>query len=287
MDPVSRTAGITINWDDKNDRLLSIQTARLTLHPIRSDDLQAYQNIFNSVSMENYRGSFTDQRFGVWQARWNEHNFSALAIFLNEEEKSNASQGPADRGNGSREALTKSAEKAAAQGHGIMGHGDCDLQNLGHGWSEMALIFHQSCWNANYAPEDRSNHIGERGKTGLGKEAAKAIVFYARFMAEKGVKVPADIEEKDLDEVLKLQAEGEISEIYYENGKPRAAMLPFTELVATANKSNIASVKILKEAFEVDQEGGGTIEEFGKDNERLRFRLRLLPPKTPPELVTV
>ena len=83
------------------------------------------------------------------------------------------------------------------------------------------------------------------------------VMQYAKEMASLNLKVPADIDPEKLDEVT-----GE--EIYYENGTPKAVFLPLTEIRATCDKTNTASMWILRKAFKVDKKIGKQIEVQGK-----------------------
>lgn len=219
---MTTTVEVDISW---HERFLSqIETPRLVLRPIKAEDLPAYKEFFNEIAMKLYRGSFTEARFQIWLDRWKAHNFSALAV------------------------VDKKTQKVF--GHAIFGHGDYEGTKE-KAWSEIAFILDQKYWNAQHA--DPEQDIGTKGYKGLGTEVVTGLMQYAKEIAELGLKVPADIDANKLEEVI-----GE--EIYYENDKPRAVLLPLTEVRATCDKTNEASLRILKRAFKIEK-GVGTQEE--------------------------
>lgn len=227
---------ITLHWNDS--RLSHIETPNLVLRPIVKEDLSDYKKIFNPTAMALFRGSFNEQRFETWLQRWQSHNFSALAI------------------------LDRTSEKTQVIGHAILGHGD--YEEIGNGWSEMALILHQSYWNKSFA--DPTKEIGINGKTGLGTEAVSAIMEYAKELTQRNSQVPGDIDPSLANKVSQKNG-------FYENGKCKAVFQPFTELRATCDKTNAASVRILRKAFKVS-EGKGTQEEVQGNRPGYLFKIK-------------
>lgn len=211
---------ITISWN--NGSLSKIETPHLILRPIQEKDIHSYQNIFNATAMKLYRGTFNETRFQTWLARWKTHHFSALAI------------------------VDKTSTKAEVIGHAILGHGDYE-GSTDKGWSEISIILHQAYWNSKYLNHELN--IGTKGFSGLGTEVIMGLMNYAKEISQLNIHVPADIEIDKLGEVSDKK-------LYFENGKPKAVFLPLTEMRATCDKTNTASLRILKNLFKIDEKIG-------------------------------
>lgn len=210
-----------ISWshNSQESHLISIETKRLILRPVKEQDREHYRALFkNTVATEKYQGSFSDPRFNRWAERWKEHNFSALAIYH------------------------KTEASTEFVGHAILGHGDYDGSS--QGFSEIAYITDPKFWNHSHGNEKKD--VGTKGMKGIGTEIVSAIMAYAKSIFEEKIKVPADLEDNSTHDLKGKQ-------IYFEKDKAHAVYVELSEIRATCQKTNKASEKILDKAFKIEE----------------------------------
>ena len=125
-------------------------------------------------------------------------------------------------------------------GHVVFGHGDWK-RGLKKGWSEGAIVLHPN----------------QHGK-GLGTEAMRAAVAYARALKERSEGVPCDVTESQRAEVEEIATSDPTFKVHRnEEGQIDWVYLPLNEIQATASHANVAGHKILKRIF--SEENGGTV----------------------------
>lgn len=228
-----------ITWIvDVDLEMPSIETTRLKLRPVEKQDISNYVKLFaNPKATQKYLGGprapdITTTRVDQWAARWQQHHFSAFAVFLKSEDDSESS----------------------FVGHVVLGHGDYE-DNVENGWSEVAIMIDPKFWNrrevtqlnegaassASVEPKvDENSPQYER----IGSEISEAIAMYALELFNRKELVPVDVTIGQRQEVERLFMKGSIQRVLKEGGNITAAMLPFKGVRFTTQKDNEAIIKI-------------------------------------------
>jgi hypothetical protein len=225
------------------DRTLS--ASQITLRPIQTDDLPAYQKLFNDpIAMRLYRGGPRDitDRFHVWIERGKIHSYSALAVVDNVSRK--------------------------VIGHAILGHGDYE-GDLERGWSEIAIVIDPAYWNSDYTEEE--NGIGTEGRKGIGTEVIRTLVAYARILRSNSEGVPSDVTEAQQEELEEMSSEKDGLKVHRGSKGIDWVYLPLTEIRATSSKANAAAYRAIQRVFV--EENKGTVQKH--DEERDLFKISL------------